>query len=607
MTFFYDLNKKLAGIDKPAEQLNERGEKWIQKAVDPSHKGDLHKALHVAQGEKIPKGKIEKATHSKNAHLRHMAQFAKNVAKEDTMDEGFVDTVKSGAQSALQAIGQTLGHGSDEDMIKDLQRKAGVPVTGKVPPQGSSPAPGQNPTLSGQKPMAEEGGEPMTAKQKSFAKLAPPADKITFADKIAGAKKEVDEMLGDVAAEAMKNALVGGQKKLDKNNNGRLDAQDFAMLRKGAKQETDEGWDEMEKMVKARANKPKVGDVEHGHKHDIEHTATGRKVTRRHDDKGHSVGADDDEKVKDGEKRGRGRPKKADKAPERVTAKAYKHKGGRKMSKEEIEEAIAALEGHGYSVSKLDEKAVSVAQRRAAGIAHAAQKGEIPKSKLRGASKEMAKMPKGELHKFAATKEKGLPKKKEKTEESGTVAGSVATSDEAPKKSKGGAVVGKGIYDSLNRELESMIAESMNVSVNMTAGDDGEPHKSITVSAEGEEAEQLAQLLNLAGVAGKLQDAGHEGEVCPACGSANCGCDEVVDENSPDWPTNTAVTDQDDPHLNRWAGGLNKPKETGQTTIPVVNRDPRRGSFGPAEHAVDVREEKDLGMKLYAELKGFKG
>ena len=208
MTFFYDLNKKIADLAKPAEQLNERSEKWIQKAVDPSHKGDLHKALHVPQGEKIPKGKIEKATHSKNAHLRHMAQFAKNVAKEDAVDEGFVDTVKQGAQAALGAIGQTLGHGSDEDMIKDLQKKAGVPVTGKVQPQ----QPGQQ---QGQQPMAEEGGEPMTAKQKAFAKLAPPADKITFADKIAGAKKEVDEMLGDVAAEAMKNALVGGQKKLE--------------------------------------------------------------------------------------------------------------------------------------------------------------------------------------------------------------------------------------------------------------------------------------------------------------------------------------------------------------------------------------------------------
>ena len=78
-----------------------------------------------------------------------------------------------------------------------------------------------------------QGGTPMTSKQKSFAKLAPPTDKITFADKIAGAKKEVDEMLGDVAAEAIKGALSPKQKKLDKNHNGKLDAQDFAMLRAG--------------------------------------------------------------------------------------------------------------------------------------------------------------------------------------------------------------------------------------------------------------------------------------------------------------------------------------------------------------------------------------
>ena len=88
MTFFYDLNKKMAELSQPVEQLNERSEKWIQKAVDPKHKGDLHKALHVPQGEKIPKSKIEKATHSKDAHLRHMAQFAKNVAKEDAVEEG---------------------------------------------------------------------------------------------------------------------------------------------------------------------------------------------------------------------------------------------------------------------------------------------------------------------------------------------------------------------------------------------------------------------------------------------------------------------------------------------------------------------------------------
>ena len=186
-------------------------------------------------------------------------------------------------------------------------------------------------------------------------------------------------------------------------------------------------------------------------------------------------------------------------------------------------------------------------------------------------------------------------KKKEKTEESGTVAGSVAT---APASGKAKGVIGKGIYDSINRELEEMIAESMNVSVNMSVDEHGEPHKNITVSAEGDEAEHLAQLLNLAGVAAKAGD--EHGDICPACGSADCGCDEMVDENAPDWPTNTATTDNDDPRLELWSGGLNKPKETGQTTIPVVNRDPRRGSYGP------MHEEKDLGMSLYKELQTFK-
>lgn len=53
----------------------------------------------------------------------------------------------------------------------------------------------------------------------------------------------------------------------------------------------------------------------------------------------------------------------------------------------------------------LREKAVSRAQQQAAAIAMHA-----PKSELKGASKEMAKMPKKELEKFAGTKHKGLPK-----------------------------------------------------------------------------------------------------------------------------------------------------------------------------------------------------
>jgi hypothetical protein len=73
----------------------------------------------------------------------------------------------------------------------------------------------------------------------------------------------------------------------------------------------------------------------------------------------------------------------------------------------QLEERVARLE------ELLTEKSVSKSQQRAAGIALAAKKGDIPKSELRGASKEMAKMSKKDLEDFAGTKHKGLPDKKE--------------------------------------------------------------------------------------------------------------------------------------------------------------------------------------------------
>ena len=676
MTFFYNLNKKLDEIraipETTHKQLNERDEGKPGKNFEK-----IAKSAGEQYGSKAAGERVAGAVRAKLAKAGKL--------EEADLEEGFVDSVKSAASKALDV----LGHGSDEDMIRDLQRKAGVPVTGKVPPAATSAKPAQttNPTTAGQKPMAEadmEEGNKFTgnlmkarAAGKKQADLDGDGDMETVREgskpdyidldkdgnrkesmkKAAADKKkhkhDVEEGIVDWAKEKYHDYQTGrqwnkfGKAQAKGDTAGMQAAQDAAAAHRGklqaarlartgstlskgtsasqgqdmaniaalqkkglvpqnygrvAEGELAEGWDDMLKDVERRREK-KTGEVERGAKHDIKHTATGRVVTRRTDDQGISVGADDEDDKASGEKRGRGRPKKTDKAPERVTAKAYKHKGSRKMSKEEIDEAIAALEGQGYSISKLDEKAVSVAQRRAAGIAHAAQKGEIPKSELRGASKEMAKMPKGELTKFAKTKEKGLPKKKEESVEETTVAGSVAPSAAAPKsKGKGGMTFGKGIYDSMNREVESMISESMNVSVNMSMDDTGTPRKNITVSAEGDAAEQLAQLLNLAGMASQAPE--HSG--C-GCDTDPCSCEEMVDENAPDWPTNTEVTGDDDPQMTRWAGGLNKPKETGQTTAPVVNRDPARGSYGPPEVKSDVNESSDLGMKLYHELKQFKG
>lgn len=51
--------------------------------------------------------------------------------EEEKVDEGAMDSLKAMGKKALD----TLGHGDDEDLIKDMQKKAGLPQTGKKPSQ----------------------------------------------------------------------------------------------------------------------------------------------------------------------------------------------------------------------------------------------------------------------------------------------------------------------------------------------------------------------------------------------------------------------------------------------------------------------------------------
>jgi hypothetical protein len=58
----------------------------------------------------------------------------------------------------------------------------------------------------------------------------------------------------------------------------------------------------------------------------------------------------------------------------------------------------------------------SKAQQKAAGAALSAKRGDTPKSKLKGASKEMVdSMTEKELRDFAKTKRKNLPAKKKQS------------------------------------------------------------------------------------------------------------------------------------------------------------------------------------------------
>jgi hypothetical protein len=60
--------------------------------------------------------------------------------------------------------------------------------------------------------------------------------------------------------------------------------------------------------------------------------------------------------------------------------------------------------------------ATSKAQQKAAGAALSAKRGETPKAKLKGASREMVEsMTEKQLEEFAETKREGLPDKKSKS------------------------------------------------------------------------------------------------------------------------------------------------------------------------------------------------
>lgn len=48
----------------------------LHRALSHLHKGGLHEALGVDKDKPIPADKLEKAKHSKNSHIKHMALFA---------------------------------------------------------------------------------------------------------------------------------------------------------------------------------------------------------------------------------------------------------------------------------------------------------------------------------------------------------------------------------------------------------------------------------------------------------------------------------------------------------------------------------------------------
>lgn len=61
--------------------MGDLGRLTVAIHIKPSHKGKLHKALGVPQGQKIPASKLAAAKRSKSAAVRKEANFAANAKK----------------------------------------------------------------------------------------------------------------------------------------------------------------------------------------------------------------------------------------------------------------------------------------------------------------------------------------------------------------------------------------------------------------------------------------------------------------------------------------------------------------------------------------------
>ena len=530
--------------------------------------------------------------------------------------------------------------------------------------------------------IEEVGKAPMTTKQKSFAKLAPPADKISFADRIAGAKKEVDEMLGDVAAEAIKSA-VGGKKKQPRSAGTAFDP---------------------EYMKQQQVKK----DAESHSRYDVTDTGYSKRYTRKAVDTDIDAG----DEVKSDEPKRRGRPKGKDKGPERVTAKSYKYKAGRptktkegldsdgvmmtqpsNMSSESADmegsrdrneagefgaegdyvknelhtmvRVARDLEKHlrdnedlptwcigklsqakGMVVSVMDyimsekERGVEAATGRegvtmekappgakAERMVKHIKAGYAKDGKVTPKEKSIAYATAWKAKKAGKVEEESTDREDQKAERAGKKvakdiehdeghkgkddakaerAGKKVTKDieyddakdkkekKVAETTKSGYNFGGSVYESLNNKFNKALTETMNISINMNAGEDGETRKSITVSAEGDDADKLAELLKMAGLSSQA-------ETCSGCGHTPCDCggeEEMVDENTLDWPTKPEYTSTQQ-NMDPVSNDLNRDKSTGQTTIPVVASQLRR----QVSMEENVQLEKSL-FKLYQNYKG---
>ena len=204
--------------------------------------------------------------------------------------------------------------------------------------------------------------------------------------------------LSDSLITSVKEAMNPNQKKLDKNNNGKLDADDFKKLR-GEDAEVDE------------VSKKTLGSYIKKASHDV---ATKSAAVGRYGERSNVV----KDQMKKGDYSNYQKGKKDSEFADRTFSKSWKRREGiakatDKLTKEEVEEASKCnstnegtmCEVHGNKACPTMAEA-QTPQQKAAQAALATQRGEYDAGKKGGAINRMALMKKKALQKIAMGKTK---------------------------------------------------------------------------------------------------------------------------------------------------------------------------------------------------------
>jgi hypothetical protein len=646
MTFFYDLNKRLATLasKQDAEQLAEHS------APVAKSKSKLAESMGVAEADYSAK---------KAAAGQDIGKPGKNFAKI---------AKSAGAKYGSKAAGERVaGAVLNKLRAKESVQEGHCSACNCSPCECNSMEESALQAYIGDKKYGKAG---MDALRKAGREGAS-KDKMSQIRNRYNKMDEADMEEGNAFTAALKATPKGGKFKV--GNKEFTDTSDL-----------EEGFKEMDAWMTSREKEKGTGKFDKKER-TLPNGMKATTYTRKHEDD-----VEDDKDApedKGGVPKKKGRPKGKDKGPERVTAKSYKYKAGRPSKTKEdldvdgvmmtrpsnmssegvdpsdrgeydqegesakhdiktivrhaqalhkilgdddnlpewVQSKLAKIEGMMIAVDEymqnqdqevseegLEKHSISALKSAAGKNRTADQKSGVPANFSTAQLKaELAKRTKGKVQEAGKPDFLDLDKDGDKTEpmkkaakekkvDETTVSGSVSTAP-AGKKSSGGYNFGGGVYEGFNNQVESMITEGMNVSVNMSTDANGQASKNITVSAEGDDADQLAALLKMAGLHGQAEQS------CGTCGNTPCGCEQTVDEaygdtdetlNNPDWPTDTETLAAE-PNLRTYSGGPNGPKSTGQTTVPVVASQLRRQA--------SMEESVELERSLFKTWKNYKG